>query len=92
MSLPRLDEGSEHLVLFDGETSEVVKLTRPGTYGDYYEIVDNRIFQFDSTPAEYLVRMRWWEKLFSTAPTPIGLTKTGQIVSRQRFISGDPPA
>ena len=92
MKLPRLDEGSEHLVLFDGETSEVVKITRLGTYGDYYEIVENRVSQFDSTPAEYLLRMRWWEKLFSTAPNPIGMTETGRIVSRQKFIRGDPPA
>jgi len=39
-------------VLFDGATSEVVKITRPGIYGDYYEIIENRIFQFDSTPPE----------------------------------------
>ncbi len=90
MSLPRLDEGSEHLVLFDEQTSEVVKITLPGTYGDYYEIIDGPINQFSSTPAEYLLRMRWWEKLFSSAPNPIGMTETGQIVSRQRFIQGDP--
>ncbi len=88
--LPWLAEGSEHLVLFDGETSEVVKLTLPGTYGDYYEIIDGKINQFDSTPEEYLLRMRWWEKLFSSAPLPLGITETGQIVSRQRFIKGDP--
>ena len=92
MRLPRLDEGSEHLVLFDGATSEVVKITRPGTYGDYYEIIENRISQFDSTPAEYLLRMSWWEELFSTAPAPMGMTESGQIVSRQKFIQGDPPA
>jgi len=85
-----LAEGSEHRVLFDGMTSEVVKITLPGTYGDYYEIIDNRISQFDSTPEEYLLRMRWWEKLFSTAPAPIGMTEQGQIVSRQKFILGDP--
>ena len=90
LNLPRLDEGSEHLVLFDVGTSEVVKITRPGTYGDYYEIIEGRINQFDSTPAEYLLRMNWWEELFSTAPNPIGMTATGQIVSRQRFIQGDP--
>ena len=90
MRLPALRTGSEHLVLFDGATSEVVKITLPGTYGDYYEIIDNRIHQFDSTPAEYLLRMRWWEKLFSTAPDPIGMTKEGRIVSRQQFIVGDP--
>jgi hypothetical protein len=90
LCLPRLDQGSEHLVLFDEQTSEVVKVTLPGTYGDYYEIIDERINQFDSTPAEYLLRMRWWQKLFSSAPNPIGMTETGQIVSRQRFIQGDP--
>jgi len=91
MSLPELARGSEHLVLFDDQTSEVVKITLPGTYGDYYEIIDGRINQFDSTPAEYLLRMRWWEKLFSTAPNPFGMTESGQIVSRQKFITGDPP-
>ncbi len=90
MSLPKLDAGSEHLVLLDGETTEVVKVTLPGTYGDYYEIIDGKINQFDSTPTEYLLRMRWWEKLFSSAPNPIGMTESGQIVSRQRFIQGDP--
>jgi len=90
MSLPRLDEGSEHLVLLDEQTSEVVKITLPGTYRDYYEIIDGRINQFASTPTEYLLRMRWWEKLFSAAPDPIGMTDTGRIVSRQRFIRGDP--
>ena len=68
LTLPRLDEGSEHLVLLDEQTSEVVKITLPGTYGDYYEIINGRINQFDCTPAEYLLRMRWWEKLFSSAP------------------------
>lgn len=90
MRMRKLDEGSEHLVLFDGEASEVVKITLPGTYGDYYEIIDSQIYQFDSTPEEYLLRMRWWEKLFSTAPVPLGMTASGQIVSRQKFILGDP--
>jgi len=91
MNLPPLAEGSEHQVLFDGEASEVVKITLPGTYGDYYEIIHGRMHQFDSTPAEYLLRMRWWQKLFSTAPLPLGITRTGQILSRQQFIKGDPP-
>lgn len=90
MSLPWLAKGSEHLVLFDEPASEVVKITLPGTYGDYYEIIDGKINQFDSTPTEYLLRMRWWEELFSCAPNPIGMTQSGQIVSRQRFIQGDP--
>lgn len=33
MCLPLLAQGSEHLVLFDEGTSEVVKITLPGTYG-----------------------------------------------------------
>jgi hypothetical protein len=89
LCLPLLAEGSEHRVLFDGKSSEVVKITLPGTYGDYYEIIDNRISQYDSTPEEYLLRMDWWEKLFSTAPSPLGMTGSGQIVSRQMFILGD---
>lgn len=90
LCLPKLNEGSEHLVLFDETLREVVKITLPGTYGDYYELIEGRVHQFDSTLAEYLLRMRWWEKLFSTAPAPLGMTETGQIVSRQRFIQGDP--
>jgi hypothetical protein len=77
------------LVLFDEATSEVVKITLPNTYGDYYEIIDGRIVQFDCTPSEYLLRMRWWEKLFSGAPAPIGMSSSGQILSRQKFIVGD---
>ena len=90
LGLPRLNQGSEHLVLYDEPRGEVVKVTLPGTYGDYYEIHENRISQFDSTPEEYFHRMRWWEKLFSTAPSPVGMTESGQIVSRQKFIFGDP--
>lgn len=77
--------------MFDESTSEVVKITRPGIYGDYYELTDGRIHQFDNIPAEYLLRMQWWDELFSTAPNPLGLMETGQIVSRQPFIEGDPP-
>ena len=90
VELPCLATGSEHLVLIDAASNEVVKITLPGTYGDYYEIIEGKIHQFDNTPEEYLRRMLWWEELFSSAPLPIGLTESGQIVSRQRFIQGDP--
>lgn len=90
MSLPVLAEGSEHLVFFDEPNGDVVKVTHKGIYGDYYEIVAGRMTQYDCTPAEYLLRMRWWEKLFSIAPDPIGLSENGQIVSRQTYIDGDP--
>jgi hypothetical protein len=88
--LPFLKRGSEHLVLFDGPAGEVVKVTHEGIYGDYYEIVDGRMTQFDCTPKDYLERMRSWEELFSNAPNPMGLTESGQIVSRQLYIDGDP--
>lgn len=91
LCLTPLDQGSEHEVLFDEATSEVVKITLPGTYGDYYEIIEGKINQFASTPREYLVRMRWWEKLFSAAPIPLGMTETGQIISRHKFIYGKEP-
>jgi len=90
VSLPVLATGSEHLVFFDEPGGEVIKVTHAGIYGDYYEIVTGRMTQYDCTPAEYLLRMRWWEKLFSIAPNPIGLTEAGQIVSHQTYIDGDP--
>lgn len=92
-SYPKLAEGSEHLVLFDENTGEVVKITRPGTYGDYYEIIRDQIHQFDNVPLDYLMRLWAWELFFSEAPRPIGITKSGGIISRQRFIVGraDPP-
>jgi hypothetical protein len=92
LHLPKLAEGSEHLVLFDEDASEVVKVTRPGLYGDYYEIHEGKIVQYDNTPEEYLRRMGWWETLFSAAPEPVGVTERGQIVSRQKFIVGDEPS
>jgi hypothetical protein len=87
--LPHLKTGSEHCVLFDEAAREVVKITLPGIYGDYYEIIDDQVTEFRSTPAEYLIRMHWWDELFSTAPVPLGMTEAGQFVSRQRFIVGD---
>lgn len=91
LSLPKLDEGSEHLVLVDVGKSEVVKITLPGTYGDYYEIAEGRMSQYACTPVEYLLRLRWWDEHFTTAPEPLGMSDSGQIVSRQRLIQGDLP-
>lgn len=92
LNFPRIAEGSEHLVFFDQTLNEVVKVTREGLYGDYYEIVDNRINQFNCTPLEYLFRASWWEVLFSLSPLPEGITTKGQILSRQKFITGAPPS
>ena len=53
-------------------------------------LVDGLVHQFKSTPAEYLIRMRLVAKHFGFAPTPIGMTDAGQIVTRQKFIVGEP--
>jgi hypothetical protein len=83
-------EGSEHTVFLETPTS-VLKLTRPGTYGESYYLENGMVFQQSCWPLEYLIRMQLWEKVFGNAPEPIGITPEGQIVSRQPFIEGDPP-
>ncbi len=89
--LPKLAEGSEHLVYLDEPNSDVIKFTKPGIFGEFYEIIAGRITQFKSTPLEYLWRLMIWEKLFGCAPVPIGVTESGQVVSRQRFVLGSCP-
>jgi hypothetical protein len=89
MDLPFLAQGSEHLVLYDAAAMDVVKITLTGTYGDFYEIINGAIHQFDCAPVEYLRRLDWWEQLFTTAPKAFGITRDGAIVSRQKFIVGD---
>ena len=41
--------------------------------------------------AQYLVRFYVWEELFGGAPRPIGIARTGQIVSVQKFVKGEIP-
>jgi hypothetical protein len=90
--LPRLDEGSEHLVCFDYLPGSVLKQTRPATYGEFYYLNDQGLVcQENSWPLEYLIRLRLWEKVFGNAPHALGLTSNAQIVSRQKFITGLPP-
>jgi hypothetical protein len=88
---PLLSEGSEHLDYFDGATGDVLKITRVGLFGAYYELIDGRIHEFKCTPAEYLIRMRLLEMQFGFSQIPLGMTREGQVVSRQKFIAGDPP-
>jgi hypothetical protein len=78
-------------VFFDVTSSEVVKVTRPGIYGESYYLVNNIVNQKNCSPLEYLLRLRLWKKLFESAPVPIGITPAGQIVSRHKFITGDLP-
>lgn len=92
-TLPRLDEGSEHLVCMEGLHASVLKQTRPGTYGDFYYIdkATGLVFQENCWPLEYLIRMRLWDKVLGGAPQILGMTPEGRFVSRQKFISGAPP-
>lgn len=80
------------MVCLEPAHASVLKQTRPQTYGEYYYLVeDGRVFQENSSPLEYLIRMRLWQKVFGGAPEPIGITEQGQFVSRQKFIAGTPP-
>jgi hypothetical protein len=89
----RIDQGSEHIVYKDtvGAVTEVVKVTHLGLYGEHYAVEGGRIWQFACTPGEYLKRMELLD-IFGLPTTPIGVTECGQIVSRQKFILGDPPS
>lgn len=90
-TLVRLDEGSEHVVYLAQGGKVVVKLTKPGLYGDSYYLVDGRVHQRCCTPGDYLIRLAMLELTFDFAPRAVGITKDGQIVSVQRFIKGEPP-
>ncbi len=90
-NLPFLEEGSEHLVYLDSAHGDVLKITRVGIFGTFYELIDGRIHEFKSTPADYLIRLRLLQMQFGFSQTPLGVTKESQVVSRQKFITGDSP-
>lgn len=92
ITLPKIAEGSEHAVYFCEKESAVYKLTLPGIFGDTYRLQNDVVYQDKSDPLLYLVRLRLWEKLFRSAPECLGITETGQIVSRQKFIAGKCPS
>ena len=88
---PEIAQGSEHAVYLEEGSSEIFKITLPGTYGDFYYLVNDRVNQEKCTPLEYLVRLHLWKKLFRVSPSAMGMTKQGNIVSKQDFITGKPP-
>ena len=89
--LARYDEGSEHTVFLAPSGSEVIKRTLPGTYGDAYFLdAEGRIYQQCCTPAEYLLRLEMLRINFGFAPRAIGVTDTGQVITVQRFVEGEP--
>lgn len=91
MNLPRLAEGSEHIVFLSSSDAQVFKVTRPQIYGDSYYLVRGVVNQRNCSPVEYLLRLHLWSKLFRSAPVDLGITEEGQIVSVQKFIHGRPP-
>jgi hypothetical protein len=70
---------------------EVLKLTKPGIYGDSYYLENGLVCQRCCTPADYLIRLNSLQNTFGFAPVPVGITQAGQIVTRQQFIEGEPP-
>lgn len=90
-SLPLLAKGSEHSVYLDDVHANVFKVTLPDTFGEYYYLVAGLVNQEKCTPIEYLIRLHFWRKIFGNSPLAIGVTESGQIVSRQEFISGNVP-
>lgn len=91
ISLPKIAEGSEHAVFLDAPNIRVYKTTLPHTFGESYYLEDGHIKQRNCSPSDYLNRLRLWEKVFSSAPIALGITKIGQIVSVQKYIKGLPP-
>lgn len=77
----------------DASNASVLKQTRLGTYGEHYYLeASGLVYQQNSWPLEYLIRLRLWEKLFGAAPQSLGMTTDGRFVSRQKFIQGTPPS
>jgi hypothetical protein len=92
VSFPRIAEGSEHIVFLEANLGRVWKLTRPKIFGESYYLVEGIVHQKNSSPLEYLVRLKLWTRLFGTGPGAVGVTKNGQIVSVDSFVPGTPPS
>jgi len=89
--LPKLDEGSEHIVYLAPDDEHVLKVTKLGLYGDEYYLHDGRVHQRRATPGNYLLRLELLRRHFGFAPIPVAVTSHGQIFSRQKFVKGEPP-
>ncbi len=86
-----LTAGSEHSVYLAPETGDVLKVTLPGVFGDFYFLRNGLVHQRCCTPVEYLMRLDAIERTFGFSATAVGATPEGQIVSVQKFIDGEPP-
>jgi hypothetical protein len=90
--LAKLNEGSEHFVYFTENGENVLKLTKPGIFGVSYFLKGGRVNQRCCTPGDYLSRMYLLNLHFGFAPESIGVAESGQIVTLQKFVEGDPPS
>jgi len=79
------------LVFLDAPNAKVFKVTRIGIYGESYYLVRNIVNQRNCAPLEYLLRLRFWKKVFKSAPRDLGITDAGQIVSTHEFLTGIEP-
>ena len=91
LSLPQIAEGSEHIVFFREADAHVVKVTRPRTFGESYYLQEGLVHQRNCSPLDYLIRLRIWREVFDSAPLELGITTGGQIVSVQKYITGELP-
>ena len=69
----------------------VFKTTRLGTYGESYYLHENRVYQRQCSPLEYLIRLTLWDEVFHSAPQSLGIATSGQIISAQPYITGGLP-
>jgi hypothetical protein len=68
----------------------VIKLTKPGLYGDLYYLHNGLVNQRNCSISEYAVRTHLSDFLgFHTSL--LGITDTHQIVTSQKFIQGTQP-
>jgi hypothetical protein len=80
-------------VFYDEESTKVWKATKPGLFGENYFLSEGRVTQRNCSPFDYLLRLRFWsEALGESSLIAFGVTRKGQIVSRQAFIKGTPPS
>lgn len=92
LPFPQISEGSEHFVFLDAANAKVWKATKLDVYGDSYFLLDGIVNQRKCSPLEYLLRLRYWKRLFRSAPVSVGISTAGQILSTHEFVTGQQPS
>ncbi|MEO6052905.1 MAG: hypothetical protein ABIP97_02735 [Chthoniobacterales bacterium] len=88
IEFPKLAQGSEHVVFLDESKADVIKVTLPNCFGDFYYLQDGKVVQAECSPLMYLDRLRGWRSVLGNAPSAVGVTREGRIVSTQKFVQG----